>query len=150
MGAGLQLVLSVDDDLLVGLEARVDERLALADLCDLDRADRHGAVRVDHVCVGSLRALQHDRCGNGQAVMPRVEQQPCVYELTRPQQVLLVGKLGSQPDRAGCLDDLVIDEVKCSLIELLAVLAIDEDRDRSVGQEFLDGNEIGLRQRENQ
>ena len=23
------------------------------------------------------------------------------------------GKLGSQPDRAGCLDDLVIDEVKC-------------------------------------
>jgi hypothetical protein len=26
--------------------------------------------------------------------MPRVEEQPCVHELTRPQQMLLVGKLG--------------------------------------------------------
>ena len=95
MDAGLQLVLSVDDDLLVGFEAGVDERLPLADLRDLDRADRHGAVRVDHVCIGSLRALQHDRCGNGQAVMPRVEEQPCVHKLTRPQQMLLIGKLGS-------------------------------------------------------
>ena len=133
MDAGLQLVLSVDDDLLVGLEAGVDERLALADLRDLDRADRYGAVRIDHIGVGSLRALLHDRCGNGQAVMPRVEEQPRVDELTRPQQMLLVGKLGSQPDRTGGLDDLVIDEVKRALIELLAVLTIDEDGDRSLG-----------------
>ena len=150
MGAGLQLVLSVDDDLLVGLEARVDERLALADLRDLDRADRHGAVRVDHVCVGSLRALQHDRCGNGQAVMPRVEEQPRVDELAWPQQLLLIGKLGSQPDRTGGLDNLVIDEVECALIELLAVLTIDEDGNQPPGHAFLDGNEVCLWQRENQ
>ena len=82
--------------------------------------------------------------------MPRVDQQPRVDELAWPQQMLLIGKLGSQPDRAGCLDDLVIDEVKCALIELLAILTVNEDRDRSVGQEFLDGNEVGLWQRENQ
>ena len=119
MNAGLQFVLSVDDDLLVGLEAGVDERLPLADLRDLDRADRDGAVRVDDVCVGALRTLLHDRCGNGQAVMPRVEEQPCVDELTRPQQMLLVRKLGSQPDRAGGLDDLVVDQVQRALIELV-------------------------------
>ena len=59
--------------------------------------------------------------------MPRVEQQPCVHELTRPQQMLLVGKLGSQPDRISGPDNLVIDEVECALIELLAVLTIDEE-----------------------
>ena len=36
MGAGLQLVLSVDHDLLVGLEAGIHERLTLPDLRDLD------------------------------------------------------------------------------------------------------------------
>ena len=60
MCAGLQLVLSIDDHLLVGLEARVDECLALADLRDLDRADRYGTVRIDHISVRSLRALLHD------------------------------------------------------------------------------------------
>ena len=65
--------------------------------------------------------------------MPRVEEQPRVDELTRPQQMLLVGKFGSQPDRTGGLDNLVIDEVECALIELLAVLTIDEDGDRSLG-----------------
>ena len=37
--ARLQLVLSVDHDLLVGLEAGIDQCLAVADLRDLDRAD---------------------------------------------------------------------------------------------------------------
>ena len=89
---GLQLVLSVGDDLFVGLEARVDECLPLADLRDLDRADRDRAIRIDHIGIGALRALLHDRSGYGQAVMPRVEEQPRVNELTRPQQMLLVGK----------------------------------------------------------
>src|SRR6478672_10546197 len=82
--------------------------------------------------------------------MPRIEDKPRVDELTRPQQMLLVGKLRSQPDRTGGLDDLVIDEVKFALIELLAALTINEDGDRSLGQAFLDGDEFGLRQRENQ
>ena len=45
MGAGLQLVLPVDHDLLVGLEAGIDQRLAIADLRDLDRADCDGVCR---------------------------------------------------------------------------------------------------------
>ena len=82
--------------------------------------------------------------------MPRVDQQPRIDELAWPQQMLLIGKFGSQPDRTGGLDDLVIDEVKGALIELLAVLTIDQDGDGSLGHAFLDGNEVGLRQRENQ
>src|SRR5208282_3249040 len=82
--------------------------------------------------------------------MPRIEEQPRVDELTRPQQMLLVGKFGSQPDRPGGLDDLVVDEVKCALIELLAVLTVDEDGDRSLGHALLDAYEFGLRQREDQ
>ena len=41
--------------------------------------------------------------------------------------MLLIGKLGSQPDRISGPDNLVIDEVECALIELLAVLTIDEE-----------------------
>ena len=66
--------------------------------------------------------------------MPRVEQQPRIDELARPQQMLRVGKLRLQPDRAGGLDDLVVDQVKRALIELLAVLTVDEDRERPLGQ----------------
>src|SRR5580704_188005 len=150
MGAGLQLVLPVGNDLLVGAKARVDECLALADLRHLDWADCYRAVRIDHIGVGSLRPLLYDRCGNGQAVMPRIEQHPRVDKLTRPQQMLLVGKLRSQPDRTGGLDDLVIDEVKRALIELLAVLTVNEDGDRSLRKALLDGYEICLRQREDQ
>ena len=73
MGAGLQLVLSVDHDLLVGLEAGIDERLTLPDLRDLDRADCHRAVGIDHIGIGSLRPLLHDGCRNGQAVMSRIQ-----------------------------------------------------------------------------
>src|SRR5208282_4712383 len=104
MCTGLQLVLSVDDDLLVGLEARIDERLTLADLPDLDCADRYGAVRIDHIRVGALRALLHDRCRNCQAVTPDIEEESCINKLTRPQQVFVIWKLGSQPDRTGGLD----------------------------------------------
>src|SRR3984893_6076373 len=150
MGAGLQLVLPVGNDLLVGLEAGVDECLALADLRHLDWADCYRAVRVYHIGVGSLRPLLNDRCWNGQAVMPRIKEHPRVDKLTRPQQMLLVGKLRSQPDRTGGLDDLVIDEVKRALIELLAVLTVDEDGDRSLRKALLDGYEICLRQREDQ
>jgi hypothetical protein len=49
------------------------------------------------------------------------EDQPRVDELTRPQQMLLVGKFGPQPDRTGGLDDLVVDEVKFALIAVLTI-----------------------------
>jgi hypothetical protein len=52
MRAGLQLVLSVDHDLLVGREAGVDESLSVADLRDGNRPELDGVVGIDDVSVG--------------------------------------------------------------------------------------------------
>src|SRR5271163_2341697 len=71
MGSRLQFVLSVDNDLLVGLEAGINQRLAVADLRDLDWARLDGEVRFDDVSVGSVRTFLRDRCGDRQAVVPR-------------------------------------------------------------------------------
>ena len=57
VGARLQLVLSVDHDLLVSVEAGVDESLSVADLRDGNRPDRDGVVGIDDVRVGSFRTL---------------------------------------------------------------------------------------------
>src|ERR1700716_1944424 len=94
----LQLVLSVDHDLLVGLEAGINQRLAVTDLRDLDWADCHGTVGIDDISVGSFRTLLHDRCGNGQTVMSRIEEQPRVDELARPELVRRVGKIRLELD----------------------------------------------------
>src|ERR1700682_695286 len=152
-GTGLQLVLSVDHDLLVGLEAGIDERLAVADLRDLDRADCHGAAGIDHIRVGALRALLDDRCGTGQAVMPCVEEQPRVDELARPQPMRLVGKICFELDRAGGLYDLVADEAEYAFIQLdRIVLAVGENREGRLGLLLLLLNlrQNGLREREYQ
>src|SRR5713226_2755293 len=76
--ARLQLVLSVDHDLIVGLEAGIDEGLAAADLRDLDRPVLYRAVGIDDVDVGSIWTLLHSRCRDGQAVMPCIDEQPRV------------------------------------------------------------------------
>ena len=121
----LQLVLSVDDDLLVGREAGVYKRLPLADLSDLDWAGRHGGVGIDNIGVGSLLALLHHRCGNGQAVMPRIDQEPYADELARPQPMGRIWKLCLEPYRTGGLQDLIVDKRELALIELdLPVLAV--------------------------
>src|SRR5580700_5104888 len=73
MRAGLQLVLSVDDDLLIGLEAGIDERLAAADLSDLNRSAPDGIVVIDDVHVSSARSLLHRRCRDGQAIVPCID-----------------------------------------------------------------------------
>jgi hypothetical protein len=131
MGARLQLVLSVDHDLLVGPEAGINQRLAVTDLRDLDWADCHGAVGIDDISVGSFRTLLHDRCGNSQAVMSRIEEQPRVDELARPELVRRVGEIRLELDRAGCLQDLVVDEAEYALIQQgRIVLGVGEDRER--------------------
>src|SRR5712671_2271718 len=153
MGARLQLVLSVDHDLLVALEAGINESLAIADLRDLDWADGHGAVWIDDVGVGSFRALLHDRGGYGQAVMPRIQEQPRVDELARPEPLRLVGKIRLELDRAGRLQDLVVDEAKRAFIQLdRIVLAVGENRERPLGLFLLLLNlrQIRLREREYQ
>src|SRR6266436_6701496 len=134
MRARLQLVLSVDHDLLVGLEAGIYQRLAVTDLRDLDLADGHGAVGIDDIGVRSFRTLLHDRCRNGQAVVPDIEQQPGVDKLARPEPVRRVGKIRLELDRAGGLQDLVVDEAELPFIQLhRVILVVGENLQRRLG-----------------
>ena len=83
--------------------------------------------------------------------MPRIEQQPHADEFARPQPMRFVGKLRLELDRAGRLQDLVVDEVERALIQLdLVVLAIGENRERRLGLHLLllDLRQVRLRQRE--
>ena len=108
--------------------------MPVADLRDGDRPDLDRIVGIDDVGVGSFRTLLHNRRGNGQAVMPRIEKQPRVDELARPEPMRLVGKIGLELDRAGGLQDLVVDEAEHAFIQLdRIVLAIGEDRERPLG-----------------
>ena len=82
-------------------------------------------------------------------VMPGLEQQPRVDELARPEHMRRVGKIGLELDRAGGLQDLVVDERELALVELdLVVVAIGKDRERPLGHLLLDFREVGLRQGE--
>src|SRR6185295_14226808 len=151
--AGLELVLAVDHDLLVGLEARVDERLPIADLSDAHRPDLGRVVGLDHVSVGPFLALLHNRGRHGQAVAPGLEQQPRIDELARPKAVHLVGEVCLELDRTGGLDDLVVDETQRSLVELYAVvLVVGDNGQRTFGLDLMILNlrQDLLRKREDQ
>src|ERR1700716_2137100 len=153
MRARLQLVSSVDHDLLVGLEAGINQRLAVTDLRDLDWADCLGTVRIYDIGVGSFRTFLHDRCGNGQTVMSRIEEQPRVDELAWPELVRRVRKIRLELDRAGCLQDLVVDEAEYALIQQgRIVLGVGKDRERRLGflLLLLDSRQARLPQREYQ
>src|SRR5260370_29188050 len=153
MRARLQLVLSVDYDLLVGLEAGINVRLAVTDLRDLHRADCYGVVRIDHVSVGSFRTLLHDRCRNSQAVMPRIEKQPRVDKFAGPELVRAVAKIRLELDRAGSLQDLVVNKAELAFIqEDRIILVVGKDRERRLGSLLLllDLRQARLRQREYQ
>ena len=77
--------------------------------------------------------------------MPRVDQQSRVDELARPELVRLVGKIGLELDRAGGLQDLVVDEAEHALIEQRRiVLIVGKDRERLLGRLLL---LLDLRQR---
>src|SRR5258707_2961554 len=96
--ARLQLVLSVDHDLLIGLEPGINQSLAGADLRDLDRPVLDRAVGIDDVDVGATRTLLHSRGSNGQAIAPCIDEQPRVDELARPESVRFVDKIRLELD----------------------------------------------------
>ena len=83
--------------------------------------------------------------------MSRIQEQPHADEFARPQPMRRVGKLRLELDRAGGLQDLVVDQRELALVQLdLAVLAVGENRERSFGLQLLllDLRQVGLRQRE--
>src|ERR1700692_4758577 len=98
MNAGLQLVLPVNDDLLVCAESGVDQRLTIADLRDLDLANRDRVVRTDDIRVRPVWSLLDDGGWNRQTVVARVEKQSCIDELSGPQPVFLVRTIGLELD----------------------------------------------------
>ncbi len=147
--ARLQLVLSVDHDLLIGLEPGINERLAAADLRNLDRPALDRVVGIDDVHVSSARTLLYSRCSDGQAVVPCIDEQPRVDELARPEPTRLVRKIRFELDRAGCLQDLVVDEAEHALIQQgRIVLAVGENSERVLGflLLLLDLRQIRLRE----
>src|SRR6516225_1112465 len=149
MDAGLQLVLAIDDHLLARREAGIDERSPAAHLGDFDRPHRDRAVRVDDIDVWTLRSLLHRRRGHRQPVMPRVEEQPRIDQLSGPQFVLFVGKVGSEPDASCRLHDFVVDEIEAAFIELhRVVLTVSLYFECAVGQVLLNLRQARFRQRE--
>lgn len=108
-------VLPVDDDLFIGLGGRIDQRIPAV----ADRATSLAIISfvwIDEEAGGTGLALLYHRLWNGQAVVPRIDQQTCVDELARPvSRRRLVGKVGLELDRAGGLQDLAVDEAELAL-----------------------------------
>ena len=66
--------------------------------------------------------------------MPGIDQQARIDEFARPEPVRLVGEIGLELDRAGGLQDLVVDEAELALIQQgRVVLAVGKDRERRLG-----------------
>src|SRR5262245_61643062 len=135
LDAGLESVLSGDHDRLVRLQSRVDERLTIADLRDCYRPGLCRSIGPDHPGIGAVRALLYRRHWDRQPVVPESEQQSTIDKFTGPKLTLRVGEVGAQLNRAGCLNDLVVDQQELAFVELcLVVLAVGQDGDRSFVQ----------------
>ena len=66
--------------------------------------------------------------------MPRVEKQPRIDQLSGPQFVLFVGKVGSEPHASCGLHDFVVDEIDIAFIELhRVVLTVSHYLERPIG-----------------
>src|SRR3954449_7616040 len=148
-GSGLKPVLAVHDLLLAGLKPGIDQGYAIAGLRDCDRAHLDRFIRSDDPDESAGGTLLDGRCSNGQSVMPRLKEQPGVDQLARPQQVSCIRKRRPQPDRAGRLHDLVVDEIESAFIELSRViLVVGKNPKRPSFHLLLDGYKARLGKRE--
>ena len=151
MRAGLQFVLAVDHDGLAGLQAGIDQGLALTDLGDPDRPYLYRLIRQNDVDIGTGRTLLHGAGRDGQPLGLGPEQQTRVYQLAGPEQAPRIWKSCTQTDGARGLDDLVVDQQQLALIELdFLVLAVGENLDGAFLHLLLDFGKRGLGQREDQ
>jgi hypothetical protein len=109
-GPGLQPVLSGGDHGLVRLETRIDQSLTVTDLPNRDLPDLCRPIRGNHPDVGAVRPLLHGRGRDRQPVVPRGEEHSSINKFARPEPALRVGEVGAQLNRAGCLNDLIVNE----------------------------------------
>ncbi len=125
MAAGLQLVLPVDDNLFVRGKSAIDQRLTVAGLRNRNLSRFDGAVGLDHVGIEALLALLNGSGRNRQSIVPRIQQEPRIDQFPRPQPMRGVWKFGLELDRAGCLQNFVIDEIDLADIKLdFVILAV--------------------------
>ncbi len=118
MAAGLQLVLTVGDHHIAGIDsARDNGRIALRQR-DGDSAILHRLVRTHDVDERSMRTPQDGRRRNYSAVLPRLQKQIGVHELVRPQFVVFVVEDCFQLCCARRCVDLVVDREQLSGGEL--------------------------------
>src|ERR1700722_7015620 len=98
---GLQLVLSVGPHAVTVVQARNDDRRIAGSRPDLDLTSRRDVVGAHDPRVQSLRpALDRDRRRRDD-VAARLQLEPGVDELARPQPVVRIGEHGLEPDRGG-------------------------------------------------
>src|SRR5207247_526356 len=72
----LELVLTIDDHALAGLEAAIDQCLALLAGADFHGANLDGFVAFDHEDKCALRTALHDRGRHDQTVLAHREEEP--------------------------------------------------------------------------
>src|SRR3954469_6837613 len=121
--AGLQAVLIARHDLLSFRDAVLHVHHGTALLAHLQRPHFDGLVRLDDIREHPVRTPLHGSRGNGQRTLVSSHENPCINVLTRPELVPRVGKDGLEPDGAGRLVDLIVDEGDRAPIQLLAAIA---------------------------
>ena len=111
-GAGPQLVVPVDDDALAGAEAASRSAPRPVRWQQLQRAHLDGGIRPDDEGVVAVRARIARRGSGTTGAAAEAEQQPGTDELAGPKPLVIVLKHRLEPDRAGALIDLVVDQLE--------------------------------------
>jgi hypothetical protein len=107
---GPQLVLAVDHHALAGRQALIDHRQAVLDLRHPDLGDPRALVVAHGVDVGALRAALHGGGRHRERAPAHAQHQPGIDVLAGPQGVPRVAELRLEPDRAGGVVDLVVQQ----------------------------------------
>src|SRR5438874_95926 len=118
-----QLVVAVDHDGFAGGEAALDQRLAVAACGDPHRAGLDGRILPDHEGVSAVRSRLHRRFRHDRPTA-HAKHQARAHELAGPELPILILKDRLEPDRAGSLIDLVVDQLETAFGELDAVVLI--------------------------
>ena len=113
LGTILQFVLAIDHNALAGLEALVNQGLALVDQAHFDRPHFNRLILFDNKRKRGQRSFRPALNHLGRhhhAVLANVKQQPGVDKLAGPQAQVRIGKSRFDLDRRGRDIDLVIND----------------------------------------